>query len=354
MLNKKHYSSRWGYELEIVDMTTKRKYAHEWRQSWEKVDIVKNTMKRYPHAEWFVIITMKLLAAVLVLRSSRFWWLDLNTFIMEPSYSLQSRIFGSLQDNTYRDINVYNPLDIVHPPNISLEYANPLDSISLSPNGDGLASSINLIVPQDCNGFNLGSFLIRRSVWTDRLLDAWWDPILYEQRHMHWVQKEQDALAYIYQTQPWVRSHTAFIPQRKINAYPPGACGDDLGIPSEGCAASEKYSEKRSPGANEPSDGRDDGSAINECGVGGIHYQERERDFVVNMAGCEWGRDCWEEMYTYRDLSNWLNRSPWEKFKDKVSGREKKHAAEQVQEKRNRKEREARRKQEQAKKGQKG
>jgi len=33
------------------------------------------------------------------------------------------------------------------------------------------------------------------------------------------------------------------------------------------------------------------------------------------MAGCEWGRDCWGEMYNYRELSNRLNRSKWEKFK---------------------------------------
>jgi mannan polymerase II complex MNN10 subunit len=37
------------------------------------------------------------------------------------------------------------------------------------------------------------------------------------------------------------------------------------------------------------------------------------------MAGCEWGRDCWAEMYSYRQLSNRLNRNPWEKFKDGIS-----------------------------------
>ena len=37
---------------------------------------------------------------------------------------------------------------------------------------------------------------------------------------------------------------------------------------------------------------------------------------MVNFAGCEWGRDCWGEMYHHRELSNKLNRNPWEKFKD--------------------------------------
>ncbi|EME88277.1 glycosyltransferase family 34 protein [Pseudocercospora fijiensis CIRAD86] len=264
--NKKKYAAQWGYNLHIVDMSTKKRYAHEWRESWEKVDIIRNAMKKFPDAEWF-------------------WWLDLNTFIMEPNYSLQSHIFNDLNKNTYRDINVYNPLKIKHPPNGTSDnpnapqFVNYLDAESLSPVGDGKPESINLIVPQDCGGFNLGSFFVKRSHWTDRILDIWWDPVFYEQRHMEWEHKEQDALEYIYTNQPWIRPHVAFVPQRKVNAFPNGACGDDRGI----------------------------------------HYQKEERDFLVNMAGCEWGRDCWGEMYNFRQLSNRLNRNPWEKFKDFIS-----------------------------------
>ena len=50
--NKKRYAKRWGYELEIVDMSTKKRYAHEWRESWEKVDTIRNCMRKYPRAEW--------------------------------------------------------------------------------------------------------------------------------------------------------------------------------------------------------------------------------------------------------------------------------------------------------------
>ncbi|KAI9838617.1 MAG: hypothetical protein M1819_004931 [Sarea resinae] len=256
--NKRRYAERWGYNLEIVDMSTKKRYAHEWRESWEKIDTLRNALRKYPQAEWF-------------------WWLDLNTFVMEPSYSLQSHIFNNLAANTYRDINVYNPLNITHPPKESY-----LDPEARSPNGDGKAESIDLIVPQDCGGFNLGSFFVHRSTWTDQLLDIWWDPVLYEQRHMEWEHKEQDALEYLYTSHPWIRPHTAFIPQRKINSFPDGACSENGQDPR-------------------------------------IHYQEKDRDFVVNMAGCEWGRDCWAEMYNYRELSNKLNRTPWEKFKDGIS-----------------------------------
>jgi mannan polymerase II complex MNN10 subunit len=229
-----------------------------------------------------------LLVSVL-LTIDRFWWLDLNTFIMEPSYSLQSQIFNQLQRNTYRDINEWNPLNFTHP--FTAAY---LDEISLSPSGDNKTSSIDLIVPQDCAGFNLGSFFLRRSAWTDRLLDIWWDPVLYEQKHMEWEHKEQDALEHLYSAHPWIRSHTAFIPQRRINSFPNGACGD--------ATAGSKF-----------------------------HYSEKDRDFVVNMAGCEWGRDCWGEMYNFRELSNKLNRSRWEKLKDAIGDRFKKMKGEQKQ-----------------------
>lgn len=193
---------------------------------------------------------------------------------MEPSYSLQSHIFNHLATVTYRDINEYNPLNITHP-----FPAHYLDAETRSLVGDGKDRSIYLIVPQDCSGFNLGSFFMRRSSWTDRLLDIWWDPVGYEQKHMEWEHKEQDVLEHLYTNQPWVRPHTAFIPQRMINSFPTGAC-------------SEKGNNSK------------------------IHYDQKDRDFVVNMAGCEWGRDCWGEMYNFRELSNFLNRTWWERFKE--------------------------------------
>lgn len=253
--NKKKYTSEWGYELEVVDMSTKKRYAHEWRESWEKVDFIRNALKKYPEAEWV-------------------WWLDLNSYIMEPTYSLQSHMFDHLEKHVYRDINEYNPLNITHP--LTDPY---LDPEMLSPVGDGDPNSINFILSQDCSGFNLGSFFVRRSAWADRLLDVWWDPVAYEQKHMEWAHKEQDALEQLYRNQAWIRAHVGFAPQRMINSFPPGACSDN---------------------------GNDTR----------VHYDQNDRDFLVNMAGCEWGRDCWGEMYNYRELSYYLNRNWWERFKE--------------------------------------
>lgn len=235
--NKKNYAKRHGYGLTIKDMTTKKRYSHEWRESWEKVDILKQAMRQFPQTEWF-------------------WWLDLHTYIMEPHLLLEEHFLDHLDNATYRTLEEFNPLNI--PTELPyLEYDSPID----------------MIITQDCGGFNLGSFLMRRSQWTDLLLDVWWDPAMYEQMHMQWEHKEQDALETLYSTQSWVRDRIAFLPLRKINAFPPGACSDQLDDPQ---------------------------------------FFFHNHDFVINMAGCEYGRDCWGEMEHYKALSKKLQK--WWRF----------------------------------------
>lgn len=238
--NKEEYAKRHGYGLDIKDVTIKKRYSHEWRESWEKVDILKQAFRENPNAEWF-------------------WWLDLHTFIMEPSISLEEHVLNQLNDVTYRKLSEFNPLGLT----IDKEYVD-------------YDSPIDLVITQDCGGFSLGSFLIRKSEWSEALLDVWWEPVFYEQMHMIWEHKEQDALETLFEHLPWIRERTAFLPLRKINSFPPGACSDQ--------ANDKRY-----------------------------FYSEKDRDFVVNMAGCDWGRDCWDEMEHYKSVSKKLN-TPWYKF----------------------------------------
>lgn len=195
---------------------------------------------------------------------------------MEPYYSLQSHILDHVEDKVYRDINVYNPLNMTHPFTDSY-----LDPDSLSADGDGNPGSLNLILTQDCRGFSLDSFLIRRSAWTERLLDMWWDPVAYEQKHLEWKYQEANALEHMYANQPWVRQHIGFLPQRTMNSYPNTICTD--------------------------------GSGKNDTR---FHYDEKDRDFVLTIPGCEWSSDCWTWMYHHRQHAYWLNRSWWEKLKE--------------------------------------
>lgn len=231
--NKKQYAKRHGYGLTIKDMTVKKRYSHEWRELWEKVDIMKQAMRQFPNTEWF-------------------WWLDLHTYIMEPQLLLEKHFFDNLDNATYRTMEAFNPLQLQE----ELPYVD-------------YTAPIDMIITQDCGGFNLGSFLIRKSSWSEMLLDIWWDPAMYEQMHMQWEHKEQDALETLYETQSWIRERVAFLPLRAINAFPHGACSDSA----------------------------DD-----------AQYFYQERDFVINMAGCEYGRDCWGEMEHYKALSKKLHK----------------------------------------------
>lgn len=231
--NKKAYAKRHGYGLTIKDMTVKKRYSHEWRESWEKVDIMKQAMRQYPKTEWF-------------------WWLDLHTYIMEPHLLLEEKFLNNLDNATYRMLDTFNPLNIA----VDLPFVD-------------YSAPVDMIITQDCGGFNLGLFLMRRSEWSDMLLDLWWDPAVYEQMHMQWEHKEQDALESLYSTQAWIRQRVAFLPLRAINAFPPGACADMADDPQ---------------------------------------FFYKEGDFVINMAGCEYGRDCWGEMEHYKVLSKKLQR----------------------------------------------
>lgn len=241
--NKKEYAEKHGYTLTLKDTSLKRRYSHEWRESWEKVDIIRQTMREYPDAEWF-------------------WWLDMYTFIMEPELSLDNYLFKDIEKKSYRYVNYYNPLGL----SVDEPYVNTKDN------------PVNFIASQDCGGFNLGSFFIKRSEWSDILLDSWWDPVLYEQFHMTWEHKEQDCLEMMYNHQPWIRERLAFVPLKSINSFPHGACW-------------EQRDDKR------------------------FFYNENDRDFLVNLGGCMYdgGRSCWGEFENFRNMKNYLHR-PWYKF----------------------------------------
>ncbi|BAO39807.1 uncharacterized alpha-1 [Kluyveromyces marxianus] len=227
--NKRAYAKRHGYGLVIKDQVLSKRYSHEYREGWQKVDILKQTMREFPNAEWF-------------------WWLDVETLIMEPQMSLEEHIFNRLDEIANRTLEDFNPLNI----DVDLPYVD-------------YSEEPDMLITQDCGGFNLGSFFIRNSEWSRLLLDIWWDPVAYEQKHMVWEHREQDALESLYASEPWIREKVAFLPLRQINAFPPGACADF------------KYDLR-------------------------YFYNEKDHDFVVNMAGCNFGRDCWGEMEQYTRL----------------------------------------------------
>lgn len=226
--NKRSYALRHGYALTVKDLTVAKRYSHEYREGWQKIDILRQTMREFPNAEWF-------------------WWLDVDTLIMEPHLSLEEHIFDRLDEISNRTLIDFNPLNI--PSDIAyVDYKEP-----------------EMLITQDCGGFNLGSFLVKNTEWSNLLLDIWWDPVTYEQKHMIWEHREQDALEALYANEAWIRERIAFLPLRSINAFPPGACYEF------------RYDNR-------------------------YFYSKDAHDFVVNMAGCSYGRDCWGEMQYYSGI----------------------------------------------------
>lgn len=241
IVNKKKYAALHGYDLVIKDYTKSKRYSDDHREGWQKFDMIKSVMDEYANGDWF-------------------WYLDLRTFIMEPQLSVEEVVFDQLDELISRNLIYFNPskLDLEVP----FVHAD---------------EPINMILAQDCGGFNLHSFLVKKTSWTMTLFDLLFDPVVYLQQHTSWLNGEKNALEYYYNTFGWVRSRVAFVPTKLISALPKGACPDFK---------------------------KDDA----------FFYNETTRDFVVDMVGCEFHRNCWDEMEYFKQLSTDLNKSWFKKL----------------------------------------
>ena len=123
--NKKDYAARHGnsralesikrpgYELVVKDMTLKRKYAHEWRESWEKVDAIRDVMLQFPRYEWF-------------------WWLDLVSHVSISVSNRSTRIlWNHLNLWKPRSFRVSTKLPIVTSLNLTILSTSRKLSISI-------------------------------------------------------------------------------------------------------------------------------------------------------------------------------------------------------------------------------
>lgn len=234
IFNKKAYAAKHGYELVVKDFTRQKKYSDEFREGWQKFDAIRDTMAHYDHGDWI-------------------WYLDLYSLIMEDKVRIEDLVFKQLNKIVYRDLQYYNPK--------KLELDLPMVDTS---------EPINLILTQDCNGFNLNSFLIKKTDWSGTLMDLLFEPIIYLNQVSVWRSDEQSALEYYYNNFSWVRSRTAFLPTRVINSLARNSC------PS---TRSDYH----------------------------LFYNETSNDFLVNMNGCEINRNCFDEFQFYKGIKRTLH-----------------------------------------------
>jgi hypothetical protein len=167
---------------------------------WGKIPALIDTFRRYPEAEWV-------------------WFLDLDAIIMSPEYDLVKNILSKkgLESKILRSTK-FNTLELYTPPEQDWK-------------------DIDFIIAQDHNGLNAGSFLVRRSRYTEVLLDFWADPLLMIQK---WPGREQEALVHFLKYHPTFRTHLGLVPQRSINSYAEGGSNmkwqkGDVAVHFAGC-----------------------------------------------------------------------------------------------------------------------
>ncbi|ODQ53655.1 galactosyl transferase, partial [Saitoella complicata NRRL Y-17804] len=180
------YAKYHGYDFMFTN-TTKydlSRFGDKIHPVWAKIPAIKDAFDTYPDAEWV-------------------WWLDQDAIIMTPQINLWDHILSPkamkqklLKNEMFRvsggrEIGIRTPAEI-----------NP--------------DEINFIVANDQNGFNAGSFLIRRSEWTEWLLENWLNPI-YVQKD--WPGREQDAFGHMVEFNKKIRDHTGLVNQRLFNSY---------------------------------------------------------------------------------------------------------------------------------------
>ncbi|CAL9087239.1 unnamed protein product [Musa textilis] len=157
--NKQAYAARMGYVL--VDAGGM--VDHSRPPSWSKILAVRSQL---PHYDWV-------------------FWNDADTMVMNPALSLESILYAAIG-------------------HVNLD------------------ASPDLVVTEDTNGVNAGVFFVRRSEWSDKFLQTWWNQTSFV-RFGSTKSGDNDALKHLLRTLPAeeLRAHVAVSPaQCLFNSYP--------------------------------------------------------------------------------------------------------------------------------------
>ncbi|ODV93864.1 hypothetical protein PACTADRAFT_51615 [Pachysolen tannophilus NRRL Y-2460] len=336
IVNKELYAQKHGYELIVTSSTPftksgrvknfalfQKRYQHETREGWEKFDLLRKIMKentlntdpQNPNEveEWY-------------------WYLDMYTLIMEPDISIDDLVLSRL-NSVYRDLNYFNPNDL---------FVDDTEESSKNYDlYDDNENSIDLILTQDCKGINLNSFLIKRSDWSNLLLDILWDPVFYKQMHLKWMnddgrtskkygftlndnendddrynndREDKNCLEYLFNTQSWIRSKIGFMPIRVFNSLSKDFCNEDdvtTEIHDEMLTVEELVEKERQKTQKKNVDAHTSNYINNKSN---FHYNETDRDFLVNFMNCEKFGNCWSRFQQFSKINEKLHRRWYEKL----------------------------------------
>lgn len=200
--NRDEYAAYHGYIHYFYNFTLLEKASNFEHPVWLKLPAIQDALARYPEVEWV-------------------WWLDTDAIIMNPEISLAKsflnpdvlrerltygRPVGTGQALYFNDWQFYN-------------------GTTFPERGEIDVAEIDMLFTQDDIGLNAGSFFVKRSKWTDTMLDLWGNPLLmWNENHdgRRFLRREQDAILYLYLNHEDVRQHVGLLPQRYFNAYHSG------------------------------------------------------------------------------------------------------------------------------------
>lgn len=207
--NRKLYCERHGYIYSFVDM--KEFDLGDSAMVWKKLPAIIKAFNDHPTAQWV-------------------FWLDLDAIIMTQSQDLQSLILShaGMEKNFDLGAELHNKAGIFFP--LRPDY-----------------SQIDVIIAQDESGINAGSLFLRRSHFTQILLDIWADPFFV---HSEWGLKEQEALVHLMKHHKTFKKHIGIAKQRAINAFDEGDPGwrswqpGDLVVHLASCRAQDNCAQR--------------------------------------------------------------------------------------------------------------
>ncbi|KAJ5700099.1 hypothetical protein N7536_003112 [Penicillium majusculum] len=188
--NREDYAKRHGYTNFFASASDYDEAVGDAPMSWAVAPAMRHAMATYP-------------------RSAYFFHLAANALIMNPTKSLKSHILekGRLDDLLMRDVPIVPPDSIIK----TFAYQEEKD--------------VELIITQDSENLNPGSFILKNGEYARFFLDAWFDPLY---RNYNFAKAETHGLDHIMQWHPTVLARAALVPQRILSSYSHGSPGASL------------------------------------------------------------------------------------------------------------------------------
>ncbi|BFZ56322.1 hypothetical protein PYCC9005_003367 [Savitreella phatthalungensis] len=177
--DRRQWSIRNSHDFYAQDMTNAG--LKHWEIMYSKIAHLRAALAQNPRAEWA-------------------WWLDVDAVIMLDDVDMQEYLMSQ------QGLERWTRYDGMYPPEDDKLGKPPVDY-----------NQTNLIYSEDENGFNAGSFLVRRGEWQEWLFDTWEVPWLVEAGHKSPFE-EQAVLSHLIKSHKEVKDRCARVRRTTINA----------------------------------------------------------------------------------------------------------------------------------------